>query len=898
MPLAAGQKLGPYEIVAPIGAGGMGEVYRARDARLGRDVAVKILPPELAADPERRARFEREARAVAALNHPHICVLHDVGREGDTDYLVMELVEGESLAARLARGPLALSDTIRIGAEIAEALERAHRAGILHRDLKPGNVMLAKSGAKLMDFGLARGTGAALSGSSGSQFATMSRPVTAEGHLVGTFQYMAPEQLEGREADARCDIWALGATLYEMATGERAFEGDSTASLIGAIMRAEPRPLAERAPASPASLERVIRTCLAKDPEQRWQSAGDVGRMLRGLDATSSGSVAAVAAAAPRRRAPREALAWALAALLPLAAFAAARFTAPPAGDGGALRVALALPRGAIYHFSGDFAGPPAISADGRRVAFVALDDRFGASLWVRDLDRLDAERVPGTEGGSFPFWSPDGRSLGFWSGTALKRVDLDGGAIVTICPSLSMRGASWSPSGDIVFAPEVQEGIYRVPATGGKPVRITERDTTFETTHRFPQVLPDGRHFLYFSGDHLFRGSAKNGVWVGSLDGRTKRQLLQSSTNAVYSEGHLLFLRDSTLFAQAFDSRSLRFSGEPLPLRERVQADLTTWTSNLSASADGRLAYVMLGESFGSRVEERGRDGARLRVLSPSLNHTVVFLSRDGRFLADAGQSEAASDIFGIDLGTGRRARIVQGPSDDDSPVPLPRTNELLFMSNRGGKLYAPYVQRLDGSTAPRLFATGANDLLPIDVSPDGRYALIQSGHALAATWDSLFAYPLAGGPPRLLVAASNAYGDARVSPDGRWLAYTDGTISAPQVFVTAFAPGWPEAQAPQGRWQVNGAPAAFPRWTSGGRELVFARPDGTIVSVGLDMAGGAVRAAPERELFHAPLRPQTAALDVSADGQRFYVNVLSGDDVSRLAVVTHWTSGLPPRK
>jgi eukaryotic-like serine/threonine-protein kinase len=900
MPLTAGQKLGPYEIVAPLGAGGMGEVYRARDTRLGRDVAIKVLPPGMADDPERRARFEREARAVAALNHPHICVIHDVGRapgeagSGETDYLVMELVEGETLADRVKRGPLPVADTLRIGAEIAEALDRAHRAGIVHRDLKPANVMLSKSGTKLMDFGLARAAGAAAGGSSGSQLATMSRPVTAEGHIVGTFQYMAPEQLEGREADARADVWALGATLYEMATGTRPFEGESTASLIGAIMRAEPQPLAERAPASPASLERVIRICLAKDPDQRWQSAGDIARMLRGLDGTASGSGTAVAVA-PRRRSARESIAWTLAVLLPLAAFAAARFAGGPHDTADTLRSALTLPPGAVYHFSGDFAGPPAISPDGRRIAFVALDDQHGASIWVRELDRLDAQPVPGTTGGSFPFWSPDGRSLGFQANLQLKRVDLDGGAVVTLAEAGGLRGAAWGRDGSIVYSPEAQGGLVRIPAAGGTPVTITVPDTATETTHRFPQILPGGRNILYFAANHRDPTSKQSSVWVTSIDGKTRRKLLQASCNAVYADGHLLYLQDSVLFARPFDPRLLRFTGDAVPTRERIQPDLSTWTSNLSASETGRLAYVLLGPTFGSRIEERDREGKRLRVLTSSANHTSVVLSRDGRTLAQGSQESAAADIWSIDLVTGRRTLAIGGKADQDAPVLSPRGDRLLFSSNDAGRPYRLMIGRSDGAGEMHEVLRGTRDLIGSDWSRDGRFALVFAGDILSGIWDTLMVVnPEDGRSRQVVVVSPGSFGDARLSPDGRWLAYTEGTYGQTHIIVIPFVPAWPAGKAPTGRWQAGTSGGAYPRWPMSGREIVFARLDGTVVSVEVDPAPEGLRIGGERELFRAALRPQTPGMEVSPDGQRFYVNVLSGDDVSRLALVTNWTAGL----
>src|SRR5262245_44775331 len=410
MSLAAGTKLGPYEIVSPLGAGGMGEVYRARDTRLGRDVAVKVLPDHMSSQAEIRARFEREARTVSSLNHAHICTLHDIGREGETDYLVMELVEGETLAHRLTKGALPLADVLRFGAQIADALDRAHRAGVMHRDLKPGNVMLTRSGAKLLDFGLARrsGLGAA---SELTSSPTVAAPLTAEGTILGTFQYMAPEQLEGGEADARADLWALGCVLYEMATGKRAFEGKTQASLLGSIMSATPPPVSLLAPTSPPALDHLVRSCLAKDPDERIQTAHDARLQLQWI--AEGGSQAGAAAIAPPHRPSRPWTAWAgwavgaLGVGLALASFLAAK---GDRRDESVTRTIVPAPENAMFLFTGDNGGPPVISPDGTRLAFVAVDDKSGAQLWIRELSSLATEAIPGTGNACYPFWSADGR--------------------------------------------------------------------------------------------------------------------------------------------------------------------------------------------------------------------------------------------------------------------------------------------------------------------------------------------------------------------------------------------------------------------------------------------------------------------------------------------------------
>ena len=488
-------------------------MYRARDTRLGREVAIKVLPLSLTNNTEVRARFEREARTVSGLNHPNICVLHDVGREGDTDFLVMELVVGETLAQRLARGALPLRDVLHIGAQIADALDRAHRAGVTHRDLKPGNIMLARSGAKLMDFGLARSTG--LAGSSGSlgsaaftHSPTMAAPLTAEGTILGTFQYMSPEQLEVGEADARSDIWALGCVLYEMATGHRAFEGKSQASLISAIMSGEPAPIAPLAPMAPPALERLVRQCLAKDAEERVQSAHDVKLQLAALadGGSVSGAAALPGGTVVSRTVPLSSarIPWAIAAVATLAAVSALVLLLRGSGASREpLRTVIAAPAGTRMHLAGDDAGPPVLSPDGTKLVFTAIGQGGGARLWLRRMDELAARPLPGTEGGTFPFWSPDGRSIGFFTASRLKRIDLDGGAVLTLAPVSGARGGSWSKDGIILYAPGYLDGLSRIPASGGTPVVVTVLDTTRESTHRWPQLLPDGKHFIYLGASH-----------------------------------------------------------------------------------------------------------------------------------------------------------------------------------------------------------------------------------------------------------------------------------------------------------------------------------------------------------------------------------------------------------
>ncbi len=577
--LSVGTKLGPYEIAAPIGAGGMGEVYRARDTRLNRTVAIKVLPVHLADRPDLRERFEREARSIASLNHPHICTLYDVGREGGTDYLVMEYLEGETLAARLAKGPLPLQQVLQYATEIADALDKAHRKGVTHRDLKPGNIMLTKSGTKLLDFGLAKlQQEMAPANVQMSQLPTANAPLTAQGTIVGTLQYMAPEQLEGKEADARTDIFAFGTVAYEMATGKRAFDGQSQASVISAIMSSQPAPISSLQPMTPPALDRVVKRCLEKEPDERCQSAKDLTDELKWI--AEGGSQAGVAAPVVARRRSRERMAWALAAAGLLLAAALAFVFA---------RLYLNQPKPDVVRFlvspPPEVAewGLPGVSPDGRLLAFVVISNKGVRQLWLRPLDSVAAHVLPGTEGALLPFWSPDSRYLGFFASGGLEKIDIAGGPPQILSEGVRGFSGSWNSGGVIVFTGS-GGSLEKASQAGGVPSPLTTLDQSLgEITQSNPSFLPDGRHFLYASRRLVPLGQ----VWVcaGSLDSKETKCLMSADSPAVYaSPGYLLYLRADTLVAQPFDAQRLTISGDAVPIAEGV--------SNFSASANGILAY------------------------------------------------------------------------------------------------------------------------------------------------------------------------------------------------------------------------------------------------------------------------------------------------------------------
>ena len=691
MRLTAGARLGPYEILAPLGAGGMGDVYRARDTRLDRFVAVKVLSSQLPADPLLRERFEREARVISSLNHPNICALYDVGEAACPEpirFLVMELVEGESLSDRLTKGPLPLDEALQRGIEILDALSNAHRRGIIHRDVKPGNVMLTKAGAKLLDFGLAKSgppLGATGAGSE-SALATSPPHLTQQGTILGTIQYMAPEQLEALDVDARSDIFAFGAMLFEMITGRKAFVARTQASLIGAILRDDPPALSSVGAVTPPALDRIIGKCLAKNPDDRWQDASDLRDELRWI--AGGGSQAGAAAFATTRWRHRERMAWALLAaalggVVTLAMPALRRTPAPRV-----VRFTVPPPEGVRFAPVGAPVAPfPAVSPDGTRLAFIAQRDGETASLWVRSLDSLDARRLNDTTvrtdtlSPGLPFWSPDSRSIGFFADGKLKRIEVDGGSPQTICDAPQSGGASWSIDGTIVFASKIDEGLRKVSATGGVPIRVTTPDAVRgELSHSNPAFLPDGRHFLFWVQ------AAISSIRIGSLDSSETTHLFESDSRAVYASGYVFFVRQSTLFAQPFDTGRLQIRGERVLVAEDVRTFPLNGRSAFSAS-NGVLVY-RTGSVRGSRtLAWYDRQGKQIAIVANSAaTYSGMNLSSDDRHLIAQIEEGNESDLWMIDLEQVTRSRITSDPKSEVSPVLSPDGRLVVFASDRHG--------------------------------------------------------------------------------------------------------------------------------------------------------------------------------------------------------------------
>jgi len=810
----------------------------------------------------------------------------------------MEYLEGETLADRLRKGPLPPGQFTRTAVEIADALDRAHRQGVIHRDLKPGNIMLTKAGVKLLDFGLAKLAGPqpaqALSRLSALPTEDKS-PLTAEGTIVGTLQYMAPEQLEGREADARTDIFALGTVLYEMATGQRAFKGKSQASLIAAILASEPAPISSLQPMTPPALDRVVGTCLAKDADERWQSAHDLARELQWIaqDGSQEGRVSPV----PAGRARREKIWIMTSVLLGLTAVTLGVLNqrAGKLEHEGVVRASIEAPPGNRFVFTSDVASPPAISPDGRALVYGAADERGTQRLWLRFLDANDPRPLAGTENSRFPFWSPDSRSVAFYSGGKLKKLEVSGGLPIAICNSGEGRGGTWSVDGTILFSPEFRTGLFGVPATGGEPAPVTRVDEATQSSHRWPQFLPDGQHFLYLGISHDRSKSENDAIYWASLDGHQNRMLMRSGANAIYASGRLLYMRDTNLVAQPFDATRGEFRGEPFPVTSDVEVDLSTWRATFTASDTGILVYHPAGGSAGAILRWVDTTGKQTGVVGEPDLYRDLRLSSDGKRLAVTRGDP--SDIWLYDLirGVGTRFTFNQG-ANEFVPAWSPDGRRVAFSSDRSGRGQI-FIKESSGGTQEELLQQSDEPQRICDWSADGRFLLYEQGDRSKGRVE-LWAVPTSGDrKPFLVLPGPSNDVSGRFSPDGAWVAYNSAETGTFQVYVTRFAPpsaAGPRSPASVGKWQVSSRGGVLPMWRGDGRELFFLGLDNQMMATTVESRGGGLEFGAPRPLFTANFPATGVPFDVSRDGRKFIICAGQEANSTPLTLMLHWDARL----
>jgi len=882
MSLAPGTRLGPYEIEAPLGAGGMGEVYRARDTRLDRTVAIKVLPSHLTGDQAFRERFEREARVISSLNHPNICVLHDVGEAGGIGFLVMEYLEGDSLAARLERGPMPVADALRCAIEIAGALDAAHRRGIVHRDLKPGNIMLTKTGAKLLDFGLAKRHALAAAAEH-----TVTMAITAQGSIAGTFQYMSPEQLEGREADARSDIFAFGATVYEALTGRRAFQGASHASLITAIMSSEPAPVSSLQPLAPSMLDRLVRRCLAKDPDDRWQTACDLRQELVWIQ--ESGSQTGAPAVAGRK--PRSGVAWAgagvLAALVLLAGYLLRREEPVPRP----LRLVLNTPEGTTLAA----AVRPAISPDGEKILFAATSANQ-PRLYLYNLTTGETQALAGEALNAF--WSFDSRSFLMARGNAFVRMNLGGGSPQPVpIPSYGGGGnlsslaayCSWGPAG-IVASLGGALHLFQADGTAGRALRTPPANEAGGLS--YPTLIPGKRRWVMYNSNLAIGAIASPAsVHLLAADGTVDRTLFTADSAATYAApGYVLYLRGATLMARPFDPASGEMRGEAQPLLEGVMP-ASTGLGYFSASANGVLVYRPGNAASEARLIWFDRSGKQLSTLGPPGSFTNPALSHDGKRLAVGIQDPGAPsrDIWVFDLERGASSKLTFDPKDDLNPVWSPDDSRIAFSSDRKGKRNL-YVKSSAGTGDEELLLESGFNTNVEDWSPDGRTLLFNQ--AVPGSNNDLWMFSLEKRLPQPILQTRFNEDEARFSPNGKWIAYRSTESSRSEIYVVP-SPG----SSVLGKWVVSNAGGLEPQWRSDGKEIFYSSlfpGPAKIMAVDIEEKNGAIVAGVPHVLFET----QTSLGGrnrwvVTPDGKRFLVIVpVAQKPATTLNVVVNWPS------
>jgi Tol biopolymer transport system component len=914
MPLSAGDRLGPYDVLSPIGAGGMGEVYRARDARLGRDVAIKALPDLALADPARVARFEREAQVLAALNHPHVAGIYGLEELKGARFLILELVDGETLAARLKLGPPPVEEALTIARQVADAVHAAHDKGIIHRDLKPANIMLTGAGqVKVVDFGLAKALdptgGAAGRGVDddpiGSPTTTGER--TVPGVILGTAAYMSPEQARGKPVDKRSDIWAFGCVLYELLSGRQPFLRPTVSDTMAAVLEREPD-LTTLPAATPPRVRWLVRRCLEKNPSRRLHDIADARIELdEALGGSSDAEpVAGQSGSAARRgRNLRELLAWStaaacLAALVGVLLFA--RRSEAPAPVATPTYNSSILLQEDLRLGTSNPPGRFTLSPDGRRLALVATDATGKTRLWIRPLNTSVAQPLAGTEDATFPFWSPDSRFVAFTAQGKLKTIDISGGPPVTLADASIGTTGSWNQDNVILYTPAGSSPIHRVSASGGPSTPVTTLDAAAgDAQHWYPFFLPDGRHFLYFAVGSKARGlTDSRAILVGSLDAQEPAKLLvESGSNAKYANGHLVYFRAGTLVAQPFDLDRLELTGVATPIVEQVQiagAGATGAAGAYSVSETGLLAY-QTGVLTRSQLAWFSREGAQLSKLGDQADYGDVTLSPDGRraVVSVADPSTGTRDLWLFDLARGIRERFTFDPGDDFAPVWSRHDGgRIAFSSQRKGSIQI-YQKALSGGSSDEVLFADSLGKFPADWSSDGKHIVYVGGGGIIGRSD-LWILPVADRKAYAFLETPMVESQGQFSPDGRWLAYVSGPAGMgglqSQIYVAAF----PVAGETK-RVSLQGG--GWPRWRRDGKEIFYLAPDNTMTAVTVSSEGTGLAFGPARPLFKVLPRPivrlDAFPYDVDADGQRFLVNTFVEEPMAvPITLVVNWPGGL----
>lgn len=883
-----GQMLAHYRVEEKVGQGGMGEVYRAHDTVLGRDVALKILPVELAADQDRLQRFEREAKVLASLNHPNIAAIHGFEKSDGCTFLVMEMVEGQDLSELLKKGPLPMDEAIDIARLIAEGLEEAHEKGIIHRDLKPANIKRTSEGkVKILDFGLAR----AFSGQTAEEeqvgsAPTMTSPMTMTGTIMGTAAYMSPEQARGKEVDRRTDIWAFGLILFEMVSGHRLFAGETASDTLAGILKSEPE--WDKLPKDlPWQVERVLRRCLAKDPRQRLRDIGEARVRLEDPDAESglfSGPVAAMDLPPSRQR---NILPWAVAAVCLATALWFGLLRSHPTPERPVMHVAIPSAEEAEFYTDGSFPSLPVVSPDGKYIVFGAKSESDKkVRLYLRALGADRAVALDGTENAQYPFWSPDSEWLGFFDRTeGLKKLMVSGGPTQTLCTATNAKGGSWSENGEIIFAPIYNSPLMVVSAQGGEPRPITslENDTGMDS-HRHPQFLPDGRHYLYFARG---AGGQDSELRMASLDSDTHQVIMKLDAMAQYASGHLLFPIKGNLMAQAFDPDTGVLSGEPIPVAEDVMDLLGAAKSAFSASDEGTLIYLRGKDDVQARLVWLDRQGNEIEQVSDETSYATVSLSPDNKKAAVAIEDLQAGtrEIWIVEIARDFRTRFTNNPSHDNYPVWHPSGRELFFASDRGGRM-AIFKKTVGGIGDPVLVLEDTVPVVPWSFTPDGE-GLFYTRVTLEGELDLWFADLTGKDLPRMLRNGPENESASSLSPDGKWLAYYSTESETGQVYLAPWPAMEPVTQVStnSGTWHV---------WNRNGRELVFQENSGRYVAVSMTPDGEDMEVGVPIPLFDftGPVA-DGPWMDLASDGERFLaVNSVATEPPGFCDVVVNWTA------